>query len=540
MAYIEVVNCPISLKSNRYLLREGTNLLGREKGSDVEIPDPKISARHAILMVKGENVEFIDQNSTNGILLNKVRTRKARWQPETRLVMGGTEMVLKSGSFDKPQAVSRSGSKFNLDNFMGDFTIVREMKIDTLAVDPDESLSMNPENFAKRIKVINRLVKSLNRTLQVPDLLDRVMLLLFEVVQCDRGYILLTDPDNHEIIKNHLAYQFGVRNEKLDNSLYSRTLVSTVLRNRSGFIFDQDDSDVKDPSLSIFRLHIQTALCCPIHSEGSVFGVIYLDSKKSESKFNVDDLYLTMNVAGIAGVAIENVQLLRKLETETMIRDHLKRFLSPNIADKIIAERGGGDFHLRSQKASISVLFADIRGFTPLSEALSPLEVAQLLNTYFSEMATIVFANGGTLDKFIGDCMMVLFNVPVAVPDHEYVAVKTALEIRQRLRQVLPEWKEKGIPDFQIGIGVNSGEAVVGSIGTSVRMEYTAIGDTVNIASRICGIAKADQILITENVFTKIGKRFRSVRMGDTQLKGKTCQVMVHEIIDDAVCHSTG
>ena len=148
-------------------------------------------------------------------------------------------------------------------------------------------------------------------------------------------------------------------------------------------------------------------------------------------------------------------------------------------------------------------------------------------------MCTIVFANGGTLDKFIGDCMMVLFNAPVTVKDHEYAAVKTAIEMRRRLNELLPVWKEQGIPDFQVGIGINTGEAVVGSIGTSARMEYTAIGDAVNISSRVCGIAKPNQILITENVFEKVKDRFRTVMLGATQLKGKSRQVLVHEVVDD-------
>src|SRR5690606_3057026 len=273
----------------------------------------------------------------------------------------------------------------------------------------------------------------------------------------------------------------------------------------------------------------------PIHSEGKVYGVLYLDNKKRGTKFNGDDLDLTMNIAGIAGVAIENMELYKKLETESLIRDHLKRFLSPNIADKIIAERGSSDFHLQSQPANLTVLFADILGFTPLSEAFSPLDVARLLNSYFSEMCEIVFANGGTLDKFIGDCMMVLFNAPVAVADHEFTAVKTALQMRKRLGKMLPEWRRQGIPDFQVGIGINCGEAVVGSIGTSSRMEYTAIGDAVSIASRVCGIAKPNQVLITESILEKVKGRFRTVMLGSTQLKGKSRQVLVHEVVDDLI-----
>jgi adenylate cyclase len=549
MPLIEVISSPANLKTNRFPLKEGPNVLGRDKGCDIEIPDPRISSKHAIILVTGAKVEFIDQNSTNGIYFNDQRLRKGEWTEGATVFMGNTEMRLKGGlsvDLSAHSGTSAWGQKFPtasqlgpvgaasslaLNNANFDFNIVQEKKIGGEA--HADAAQPGLENFAKRMQVINRMIKSVSATLTVNDLLDRTMTLLFEAINCDTGYILVTDPSNHDNINAHIAYERGKRKENLEDKLYSRTLVSTVIQKKSGFIFDSDESGEQDQSLSIFQLRIKTALCAPIHSEGQIYGVIYLDNKKRGAKFNGDDLDLTMNISGIAGVAIENMELYKKLETESLIRDHLKRFCSPNIAEKIIAERGNGDFHLQSQKTHLTVLFADIRGFTPLSETLAPLEVAQLLNSYFSEMCAIVFANGGTLDKFIGDCMMVLFNAPVSVRDHEYMAVKTALEMKTRLRKMLPELLAKGIPEFQVGIGINSGDAVVGSIGTTSRMEYTAIGDTVNISSRVCGIAKPNQILITEAVYEKVKDRFRTASMGATQLKGKSRMVLVHEVVDD-------
>jgi adenylate cyclase len=542
MPLIEVVSTPATLKSNRFPLREGPNILGRDKGCDIEIPDPRISSKHAVIMVKGESVEFVDQNSTNGIYLDDQKQRSGRWPIGASVFMGNTELRLRAGAAVNGGAGSGTSAfgpagnapgSMALNNASFDFNIVQEKKIGGEAQAQADGAQPGLENFAKRMQVINRMIKSVSATITVPDLLDRTMTLLFEAVNCDTGYILVTDPANHDSVNAHIAYERGKRKENLEEKLYSRTLVSTVIQKKSGFIFDSDETGEQDQSLSIFQLRIKTALCCPIHSEGQIYGVIYLDNKKRGAKFNGDDLDLCMNIAGISGVAIENMELYKKLETESLIRDHLKRFLSPNIADKIIAERGSSDFHLQSQKTSLTVLFADIRGFTPLSEKMAPLEVARLLNSYFSEMCGIVFANGGTLDKFIGDCMMVLFNAPVNVADHEYMAVKTALQMKTRLRQILPTWKANGIPEFQVGIGINTGEAVVGSIGTSSRMEYTAIGDTVNISSRVCGIAKPNQILITESVHEKVKDRFRTVMLGATQLKGKSRQVLVHEVVDD-------
>jgi adenylate cyclase len=566
MPFVEVLQCPVTLKQRRFPLKEGANVVGREKGCDIEIPDPRISSRHLTVHLNGNQVEIVDQNSTNGTWLGGVRIRKANWESGSQIVLGGTELKLDFPVLRKPQrpgdaaaglsanaagaadAVAQpdKASQGNTTAFLGlsnsnfDFSVVKQRSIQALDDAPVEvGDSPKVQQLLKRMQVFRQMLTSLNAALDVDTLLDRVMTTLFEVVQCDTGYCLLIDEKHGEAVNAHLAYEKGRRKENLDEKFYSRTLVKKVIASKAGFLFDSEDSGTlnafggADASLSIFQLRIKTALCCPIYSEGRVFGVIYLDSKRRGSKFSGDDLDTTLGIAGIAGIAIENLELIRKLRTESAIRDHLKRFLSPNLADRIIAEKGQGGFHLTSQKAQITVLFADIRGFTPLSENLAPMAVAQLLNTYFSEMCSIVFANGGTLDKFIGDCMMVLFNAPISVADHEIMAVKTAIEMRRRLLTVLPKWRAAGLPEFHVGIGIATGDTVVGSIGTENRMEYTAIGDTVNVASRLCGIAKADQILCTEAVCERVRDRFRTVMLGATQLKGRSAQVLVHEVVDD-------
>jgi|GEM_PF-2512624 len=559
MPFLEITQCPATLKQRRFPLKEGANSIGREKGCDIEIPDPRISSRHVLVLLAGDQVEVVDQNSTNGTWLNGVRIRRASWDPGSPLALGSTELkldfpVLRRSRHQPPagkpaapdeeemdsQAAPHQGNTtafLGLSNSTFDFSVVKQRSIQALDEHADDSPKV--KLLLKRMQIFRQMLASLNAALDVDALLDKVMTTLFEVVQCDTGYCLLIDEAHGEAVHAHLAYQGGFRKENLEEKLYSRTLVKKVIESKTGFLFDSEDGDTlgafggANQSLSIFQLRIKTALCCPVYSEGRVFGVIYLDSKRKGAKFTEEDLDLSMGIAGIAGIAIENLELVRKLRTESAIRDHLKRFLSPNLADRIIAEKGKGGFHLTSQKAQVTVLFADIRGFTPLSENLAPMAVAQLLNTYFSEMCSIVFSNGGTLDKFIGDCMMVLFNAPLPIPDHEVMAVKTAVEMRRRLLTVLPRWRAAGLPEFHVGIGIATGDTVVGSIGTENRMEYTAIGDNVNVASRLCGIARPDQILCTEAVSEKLRDRFRTIMLGATQLKGKSAQVLVHEVVDD-------
>jgi adenylate cyclase len=531
--FLEVLRSPASFPNAVIPLRLGRTLVGRDVGCDLRIPDPRVSSRHCLIEISGDHVEISDLHSTNGTFIDGVRVQRTGWLPGQKLSLGATEL----GLTWKPVAGEPGFHPVSLNESDFDFSIVSERGIPGEGGRTTESSEpLSAETLSRHLHVLQQSIRALTGAPSVPELLDRVMLLLFEAVHCDTGYILVMEHGNQEAVRTHLAYEGGRRKENLEERLYSRTLVSKALESKTGFIFDRDESGTMpeaDQSSSIFQLHIKTALCCPIHSEGRVFGVIYLDGKKSGQKFTPDDLELVMHVAGIAGMAIENIELYRKLRSEVRIREHLRRFVSPNVAEKIIAERGGGDFHLISQRTPISVLFADIRGFTRISESLPPLTVARILNAFFSRMSEVVFRNGGTLDKFVGDSMMVLFNAPVLHPDHEMAAVKTAVEMRRHLREMLPEWKAQGLPEIHMGIGINSGEAVAGSIGTDERMEYTAIGDTVNTAARVCGIAKPDQILVTGSIYEKLPVEFKAAPLGPVQLKGKSQPVLLFEIVED-------
>ncbi len=543
MAQLVVRKSPVLLAVSRFTLKPGENRLGRDTASDICIPDPRISSRHLLITLANGRIECLDQGSRNGTFVDGVRISGLYIlrQGQT-LQTGGCELLVETDEAAAAGTLIPQGT-FISTTLSGtrsdpDLNILAERKISSASA-TDTSLAglsdrERADRLTLRMKLIEKGIRILHGALSPAELLDRAMGLVFETLHCDTGYILILDPRNPAVFAEHVAYLKGEKTAEVTEKLYSQCLVERVLENHAGLLFDIDRSPKVDASLSIFGLNIKTAIGCPIHSEGRVYGVLYLDNKMAGAKFTDDDLDLTMNLAGITGVALENLRLIQKLETQARIRDNLKRFVSANIADRIIEEEGSGRFHLESQKSPVTVLFADIRGFTPLSESLPPVEVARLLNTYFSAMAEIIFRHGGTLDKFMGDRIMVLFNAPFTLEHPEATAVTTALEMRCRLRELRPAWERDGLPHFDVGIGINSGDGVVGSIGTAERMEYTAIGDCVNIASRICDIAKPDQILVTPAVADHLGAGFRVQSLGTVKLKGKAVEVPVLEVLEPA------
>jgi len=213
------------------------------------------------------------------------------------------------------------------------------------------------------------------------------------------------------------------------------------------------------------------------------------------------------------------------------ISDAFKKYVAPQVVDEV-AKQGNYELKLGGQKKDIAVLFVDIRGFTPMSESLQPEQVVEILNEYLALTTGAIFKNGGTLDKFIGDATMAVFNSPFDLDDYVFRAVCTAWDIAAGSKKIEKMFIERFGKTVSYGIGVNCGDAVIGNIGCDFRMDYTAIGDTVNTAARLESNAKAGQILISEYVYERVKDRVEVNEIGEIPLKGKSKGVMVYEVTE--------
>ena len=223
---------------------------------------------------------------------------------------------------------------------------------------------------------------------------------------------------------------------------------------------------------------------------------------------------------------------------ERYVLEYLRRrktleVFSKYVAPEVVSElTKSGDFKLvlGGEKRNVAVLFVDIRGFTPLSESMEPEEVVAILNVYLSLTTRCIFAHHGTLDKFVGDATMAVFNAPFDQDDYIYEAVATAWDIKQGSRELGERLYRQFGKHVGFGVGVNCGEAVVGNIGCEFRMDYTAIGDTVNTAARLEANAKAEEVLISEYVYEKLKGRIEAEEVGEIPLKGKSNKIMVYRV----------
>jgi len=234
-------------------------------------------------------------------------------------------------------------------------------------------------------------------------------------------------------------------------------------------------------------------------------------------------------MADQAAVAVENAKLAEQMKKEEGVRTNLSRYLSPQIVDQIV--KNDVQVNLGGEKKVVTVLFSDIRNFTTITESRKPDELVHQLNEYFTEMAGIIFEHSGSLDKYIGDAIVAVFGSLIELDNSARHAAQAALKMMQRLPELNERWLEKYGLKMEFGIGLSTGEVFLGNIGSPERMEFTVIGDTVNVASRFSGLAKPGQILMTRETLNCLDRSLEWRELPPTEVKGKTGKLEVFELL---------
>jgi adenylate cyclase len=350
----------------------------------------------------------------------------------------------------------------------------------------------------------------------------------FEVMSVDRVSILMVEAASGELIprisQNRLSDTAGGGSRHVPRSIAQR-----AVEERLAILTDNAAADERFKGKSILMQSVRSAMCAPLMGSGNkVLGLIYVDNLTATNSFNDDDLDFLIAFSGIAAVAIENGQLTERVRREAVVLSNFQRYFAPNLAQQIANQEG--EVKLGGTKRPVVVFFSDIRGFTPMSEEMLPDDIARLLTEYFTEMVEVVFKHGGTLDKFMGDAIMALWGAPIAHEDDPDRAMAAAMEMQSVLNELNAKWAGENRRPVQIGIGVNFGEVFAGNIGSEQRLEYTVIGDAVNIASRLCAKAGPGDILVSDD-FKKALKAPPSLEALEAMpLKGKAKAVQVYRV----------
>ncbi len=479
---------------------------GRSSDNDVVLRDFSVSRYHARIDVEDGVARITDLESTNGVKINETMVTSGPLAAGDRLTIGSFTLLVED-SADHASGLSSATYLRPLSEFNQDYGLEGRPAASSADVTGRERV----------FEVLAQVGKTLIEVGELEPVLKQVMDGVFEHLLVDRGFIVLFDNHGDPQLESFRTRESdGVTPEVP----ISRTILDLVTRQKVAILTHDAQADQRFEAGQSIRIHqIRSAMCAPLWLRERVIGVIYVDSPLHVGSFSATDLDLLTALANYAAVGIERARLNERIASERAARDRLERYHSPAVIEAVLGDAGREGPSVTLSETSI--MFADIVGFTARCEALPPTDVASFLNQFFSLAADAIFEFGGTLDKFIGDAVMAFFGAPLPQDDHAERAVRAALALTGALDAWNRDRVAEGLDAIEIRVAIHSGPVVVGDIGSASRVDYTVLGNTVNIAARLEEfVARPGSIVVGETTHDAVKHLFASEYLGDVQLKG--------------------
>ncbi len=477
-------------EGRRYTFTEGEVTIGRAAGNDMVLRDSTVSRRHAKIYRQADGWYIEDLGSRNGTFLNGQPLKKPA------KLMSGDELTL-GNRYIKVIEVSSPLR-------MEDTVIDTEFQ--------EEFSGLDTEKWKRIMHGIEQLSKEILLSPSDERLLSRVAEVARVALGAERAVVVVREGKEDRVIAS--SVESGAEG---DVSL-SRSILKRAIEEKVGVLTSDALSDSRFyGEKSVVMMGIRSAACVPIWKGDKVLGAIYVDSSLAKKVQTREDLEVLTVLGNYVGIILEQRKLFSELQTQRRQRERLERYHSPAVIRRILSESSdislapGRFFH-----AFGTVLFADIVGFSSMMESGSADEVGKFLNNFLSAMTDIVFEYEGTLDKYIGDGVMAVFGVPFAMDDHARRALFVAHKMQRESRKFL--WKGKPV---KIRIGVNSGPMIAGHFGSEKRLEFTVLGHSVNLASRLQSeVAAPDEIAVGKSTVELAGEGFVFETKGKFKVKG--------------------
>jgi adenylate cyclase len=490
------------------------NTIGRHPDNTVQVLDRIVSKEHCRI-TRGPQGGYVlrDIGSLNGSYVNGERVTERTLATGDTIGMGNT--VLRFEDDEEPEQPELK----NVTMMPGQVQSQVRSRVDAsarfLPVGEITNIDALKADYEK-LRVAHELSQKLSLDTNLDDLLQKIVDESFALIRADRAVILLYDQDSGQLTPRY------VRQKREDEEIRLSSSILEEVKNNKRAVLSSDamvDERFK-AAKSIIMQGIRSTMCVPLLYADQLVGAMHMDSMLTTGAFTEKDLLLFQGIATQAATAIQNHRLAKKIERESVTRAQFQRLLSPNLVDQIVT----GALHLDQggTKRDVTMLFADIRGFTAMSERHAPEEMVKTLNEYFELMVDVLFRYGGTLDKYVGDEIIGLFGAPVPLPDASERAVRCGLEMQRALEEFNRVRESNGLEAIHVGIGINSGPVIAGAIGSSRTLQYTVIGDAVNIASRLCSVAKTGEVLISEYTMGQVEKAVIAEAREPVVVKGKS------------------
>jgi adenylate cyclase len=499
--------------------------IGRRAANDLVLGDYGVSRDHSRIERAGDQWQVVDLGADNGTYLNGQRLPPNQPTPlgagdEIRIGRAALHFFLRRPA---PEALEgRSSGQGDTTQFLAEASPTFARSPDLVRAVDEVTLPQNVEYFS----ILHELAKLLLGARELRAIGGTALDLLFQALPVERAAIAVTG-----VGEAPLTILVERTRKGDDHVTISQTISSWVLRERVAVITSDARHDPRfQRGESILAYHIRSAMCVPLWSETDTVGVIYLDNLFEAHAFTEEELELVTAVANQVAIGIRHIRLSEQLRDEAIIRANLAGYHSPDVVEMILRRsREGRSLAIEVADEVVTVLFCDIVGFTSMSERLGSADVADLLNLFFDRMTRAIFSFKGSVNKYIGDAIMAIFGAPIASGSHSELAVRAALLMQQEVAAM----QEMMAADrrFRVRIGVNSGRVVVGNIGSTQRMEFTVLGDPVNVAQRLESICEPGKVYVGEETYLKTRDLFRYRDLGEITVKGKQQQIRVYELL---------
>ena len=526
--------------------------IGRAPDNSVVLDDPRASRYHAYVecvdgayvIVDGRRAGATIQRSANKVLVDGQPFQERVLKDGAQITIGTSVLgfealheeaaAAKTPGFDyDDQRLGHTQVRIEAGELMG----TRLKAVSGSTREEVEALRRKADILA----LLYEMSQTLGSVFDLDLIFEKATDIIFRVTPADRVVALLADEQDEEAGGDDdddgglRPVAMRLRDEKLATRAKSltigRTITRKVMRERVALLSQDAAADEQFAGVnSIIAQGVRSTMCAPLVAESGVHGALYADRLDEFTSFTRDDLELLCAISAQTAVAVENVRAHRRLAREEVARANYGRFMPEYVVRQML--ENPDSFKLGGVNQVITVLFADVRGFTSFAEHAPPEQVVQLLNRYFSAMSDIIFAHNGTLDKYIGDGLMALFGAPTATPQDAANAVAVAVQMQRRMKHLNAEFRAEGLQEISIGTGLHTGEATVGYIGSERRTEYTAIGDTVNTASRLESNTRGGQILLSEATLRAIPEGLFPVQQHEPlTVKNRAQPVQVYEVL---------
>ncbi|MDQ3339999.1 MAG: FHA domain-containing protein [Myxococcota bacterium] len=500
------------------------NTIGRHPDNTIQILDRIISKEHAQIQRAADGRYLLrDLRSLNGTFLRGERVADHYLGDGDEFTMGSTRIVF----VDKPKADDALG-RVTIAPGLTESHIRGRIQANTGDFMPERQIAdeKNLRRDYERLRIGHELARAVGSELDLDKLLPKILDKAFELVGADRGVILLTDD------KGELAPRFvKTRSGKSDpNIVLSKTVMAEVQNNKAAVLSSDATMDARfSGAHSIIMQGIRSTMTLPLLHAGDLLGIMHLDSLFTSNAFTEKDLQICTGMAAQAAISIQNARLATRIEKEAQTRAQISRLIPPSVVEQVVQgkltiEKGG-------RLNEITMLFSDIRGFTTMSDGRPAQEVVNMLNEYFEVMVDILFKYSGMLDKFVGDEIIGLFGAPIPIDDAPFKAVSCALAMLQALEEFNRTRASENLAAIRIGIGINTGNVITGAIGSTRALQYTAIGDAMNVASRLVNVAGSGEIIISEDTYRQVASRIEATQLPPVKVKGKAEELKVYRVI---------